>query len=537
MSIKNKLMISVILLIAVFSIICGYLVFLLNKQGQQTVYALQQPLIAVTSSQHAMGKFEQAIVASNKVLSLTTPSLGTDNVKAFETIQQEFEEHLLNAQKNSLSQTSHQVSDEIRRKAGTWFDFVVNYISGQNQTQLQNMTLLKASEVEVSKLLTEFADLTLSEANALSSEVQATTQGQTIGTVTAVVVFAVLALVFSIIMVSRMIAPLNKLQEATYELAHGDGDLTRRLQSNSNDEVGALSDEFNGFIEKVQNIIKQVASSAWSAQEQLATLSGLSTATKAGTESQKREIVNITDSMSELVQIGEQVKLSTELAKEQANSIYSEAQNGAKLVKESDQGIQVLTERVMGTSDVIVELNNASDDINAITSVIENIADQTNLLALNAAIEAARAGEAGRGFSVVAEEVRNLAMKTQESTLSIQETVTKVQGLAEKANTYIQESRDKADSCIVMNTKVTDSLQQVLNNVEQVSNTTNEVTNFTTEQELKALSVNEYLEQIRNVADDTASGSSQLLASQTQVAQAIEDVVENISTFKLQQPS
>ncbi|MFC3120642.1 methyl-accepting chemotaxis protein [Agaribacter flavus] len=533
MSIKRKLMISVFGLIIVFSLISAYLISLLNSQGKQTVFALNQPLIAVTSSQHAMSKFEEAANLANAVLAWTSATSGEQNATRFTLIKADFDKHLLDAQRNSLSESSKQISQEIQEKAQKWFEDVHNYIADEKISSLKNMTLIEQARAEISALLTQFAAHTLDDANALSKSVEENTKTQIVGTIIAVSVSALLALILSLFLVSKMLKPLKSLAIAAYELSSGDGDLTRRLDAKTSDEVGTLSTEFNAFIGKVQKIIEEVATSVWSTQNQLSGLASLAETTRTGTDSQQTEIQHISQSMNEPVELGKQAKLSTELANEQANSINMEAHHGAQLAKETDAGIHLLTDRVSGTSEVILELNNASDEINEITTVIESIADQTNLLALNAAIEAARAGEAGRGFAVVAEEVRNLAMKTQESTYSIQETISKVQGFAEKASAFIKESQDKASSCIEMNSKVNESLNQVLKSAQQVNETTSAVAKFTSEQEGKILHVNEYLTSISKIADETAEGSNQLLRAQKSVNEAIETVANNISVFKL----
>ena len=184
-------------------------------------------------------------------------------------------------------------------------------------------------------------------------------------------------------------------------------------------------------------------------------------------------------------------------------------------------------------SEVILALKNSSSAIGEVLNVIEAIADQTNLLALNAAIEAARAGEAGRGFSVVAEEVRNLAMKTQESTTNIHTTINQIQQQVENAKQAMEHGTMSAQACVNKNAEVSSALHNVLNRVEGIK-VTIEVVNEQTKQQVQSTEhVNSYLHQITEIAEQTSQGSRQLDINSKNVITSMDKVNQKVAQFRI----
>ncbi len=253
------------------------------------------------------------------------------------------------------------------------------------------------------------------------------------------------------------------------EMASGDGDLTQRLKSNSNDEIGALVKGFNTFISKLQEVIAEVTGSTDRVAEAAAGMKRVSEMSAMGMSSQQEEIQLVVTAMAEMTASVDEVSGSAGRASDTANTASSEAIAGKQVVEENMQAIRRLAADVEHASGVIQELDSHSESIGKVLNVIRDIAEQTNLLALNAAIEAARAGEQGRGFAVVADEVRTLATRTHESTREINDMISRLQSGTQSAVQTMTKSREQAQVSVDQAARVGDSLERIAQGVENIS--------------------------------------------------------------------
>merc|ERR1711916_152255 len=212
---------------------------------------------------------------------------------------------------------------------------------------------------------------------------------------------------------------MGKAAEALRDIAEGEGDLTRRLEVRSNDEVGELCRWFNVFIQRIHDIVADVAEIVRTLDTSSQQLMTTTRDTEKGVVRQQSEIQQVVTAVREMAAVVSQVAESVSQAAENAEQADSESANGRQVVVSTMSQIESLSHDINAASVVIDKLQQETDNIGSVLDVIRGIAEQTNLLALNAAIEAARAGEQGRGFAVVADEVRTLASRTQESTQEI----------------------------------------------------------------------------------------------------------------------
>lgn len=533
MTIRQKLILSFVLLICVFSALSLYLVNALNEQGQQTIYAFNQPLNAVNSSLSAANTFTQASSFARKVLAFETPRDTKETKKNFEQLRSQFTKQLNHAKENSLTEKAKKETNEVLILAEQWFTSLDVHLSGLNQNKLIDLRILNAQENKIQIALSTLANNTLFIAKGTALEVADAIDNQLFSVIALLITIAVLALISAVVLAINLLKPLYILKEAIIELHRGDGDLTRRLVINRKDEVGLLSQEFNHFIEKVHTSVTGIASSVVNTQEQLSAFSSITLRTQQGTSQQKDEINNISDAMVGVLDSVSSVIETTVQAETQAKSIYEETKNSVLLINTVNHDMDTLSNQVEEASEVINSLSQSSHDIGSVLDVIESIADQTNLLALNAAIEAARAGDAGRGFSVVADEVRNLAMKTQESTLNIQNTVTKIQQQAVAAKDMMRKGCEGVKECSNKNNELADALSLVLLSVEEIRRTSTVVTGHTQQQNKAINEVNKYLKSIITIADVTAQGSDELQINSEAVMLSMLSVEENMSDFKL----
>lgn len=232
--------------------------------------------------------------------------------------------------------------------------------------------------------------------------------------------------------VALVINPILALTQAMKDMASGDSDLTKRLPLKGQDELTDLTQYFNGFVERIQMMLKEINQTVNSLEGASKNLLTVTHATKSGIEQQLVATQNLNASMSGMASQAKQVENNSSNTTGATEQATGRIRKGGKVVQDAAENIQKVSESMKEISNSVELLNADSETISTVTSVIREIADQTNLLALNAAIEAARAGEHGRGFAVVADEVRGLAQRTQESTLQIEKVVAKIQNATQE---------------------------------------------------------------------------------------------------------
>jgi len=326
------------------------------------------------------------------------------------------------------------------------------------------------------------------------------------------VVFIIIGLIA--VVVYLMILPLTKritrLQETMHGIAEGDGDLTKRIAPLKNDEIGQLVQEFNTFIDKIQALVKETVVITEEVGQSTTTASSISRQTSDIIEEQKQEIELVAASANELAQNSSEISYNANLSQELASSAETQVAQGASVVNQATAGISQLAENVSAAATVVNKLKDDSQSIGEVLNVIRGIADQTNLLALNAAIEAARAGEQGRGFAVVADEVRTLASRTQESTTSIETIIDELQTTASHAVTVMESSRTEAQSSVELTEQVQEVLTEITGVITNIQSQTQEIAKSVTQQSTVAEEVSKNIENVRALTEDTVKGAAEM---------------------------
>ena len=284
---------------------------------------------------------------------------------------------------------------------------------------------------------------------------------------------------------------LGKLLVSLKDIASGDGDLTKRIQKTSNDELGDVVDWFNQFVDKLHNSITDVVKSIEPLTSLSADLGSLTSETLSISANQNEATEQVSLVVEEMVSSVKAVSNNANSASEAANEADKAAKDGRDIVTKTVASINGLAEEVERAGEVIRKLEADTGNVGTILDVIKGIAEQTNLLALNAAIEAARAGEQGRGFAVVADEVRTLASRTQDSTQEIQKVIEELQTAARSAVDVMGQSKQRAQASVEHAAQTGESLAAITERVSAITEMNRQIASAAEEQERAAYSIKE----------------------------------------------
>jgi methyl-accepting chemotaxis protein len=350
-------------------------------------------------------------------------------------------------------------------------------------------------------------------------------------------IFTIIAILVSVIISFLIIRSIKKafltVTLSLNDIASGGGDLTQRLDETGEKEVQELSIAFNSFIAKIQNIIKQAAASSAQLITEMKQLTELSVDTKLNVNQQESKIDQVATAMNQMTATVQEVSRNASHASESAHAADTESSKGQQVVTQVTKAINDLAADVAHTSTTINTLKKDTEQIGSVLDVIKGIAEQTNLLALNAAIEAARAGEQGRGFAVVADEVRTLASRTQESTQEIQKMIERLQAGAISAVEAMNKGQENTHTTVEKAELAGKALSAITLAVSQIAEQNEQIATAAREQSSVAEDINKNIVSISALSVQAAQGAEHTAASsQASEVTAIE-LQRMLSTFKV----
>jgi len=329
-----------------------------------------------------------------------------------------------------------------------------------------------------------------------------------------------LALIFGLVaawaITRQIILPLNQTLKVAERVASGD--LSQDLISLRQDELGQLQRAMQSMTVGLRELIGGISDGVTQIASAAEQLSAVTEQTSAGVNSQKVETDQVATAMNEMAATVQEVARNAEEASEAALAADQQAREGDKVVGEAIAQIERLATEVGNSTEAMGHLKRESDKIGSVLDVIKSVAQQTNLLALNAAIEAARAGEAGRGFAVVADEVRSLAQRTQKSTEEIEELIVGLQSGTQQVANIMDNSRGLTDSSVELTRRAGTTLENITRTVSTIQAMNSQIATAAEQQSAVAEEINRSVLNVRDISEQTAAASEETAASSTELA-------------------
>ena len=406
-------------------------------------------------------------------------------------------------------------------------------ISGDvDMSQLQKRINAMNSELEtVRNSFSAFRDqrytqFTQTIATANEQSEQTVYLGLIVGSLT-IVVLLVVALPIS----RNITGNLQNIVRSLKDIAAGSGDLTQRLPKSGSDEIGELVEAFNTFVAKLQGTISEMIDATKHLNALSAQLKNIAADTNQQMASQKQASEAASHAVEQMNDSVNNVASNAAAAADSAQDADHKAHGGQRIVGDTVNNINLLASEIGQAADIIQELENDTNSVGIILDVIKGIAEQTNLLALNAAIEAARAGEQGRGFAVVADEVRTLASRTQESTEEIQSLIERLQQKASQAVGAMKSGTNRAETSVRDASSASESLVEITSMVESIKKMNSEIAEATEIERKLSDSIYQHVKKMDEISAYTSAQTRQLAESSNEVARYAESLQRNTSQF------
>jgi len=536
-SIKHKLTVPIILLILISSISSILNVKSTWMQNEISEQLSDQLMPALLAMEDGYRDIYQATSAMQGI------ALSQSN-KELEHHLVEFEDNAYKAlprfQKALLAQAllPTSFSRDVSQLTNATTQWLAEYdaIKGQPQQEWPSLIIKKQSEIEQKfgdmreKLNVVKDALEEKKSQADQSIAALRNQGEIILELGSLIVL-MFAIVFLVFVQRTIINPITQLKEALFQIASGNGDLRQRVTSTSTDELGSMSNSFNEFVSKIEKTINHVIGTTETLRNEVQALEKLTINISNSTDLQQRDSEAVASAVHEMLNTSHTVSGSATQTSDSTKLAQEQTMIANDTVNSTIDSITELSNDINLAGEVINTLNSDVEQIASVLDVIRGIADQTNLLALNAAIEAARAGEQGRGFAVVADEVRSLASRTSSSTGEIQEMIERLQGGATKAVSVMSASVASSVNTIDNAGLAKESLTQILDAINHVNEQVSHIATASQEQSAVSEDISQNVQAIADSSNAIVNVVSETRTSFQKLAYQCNELDKLVSQF------
>ncbi|WP_455203429.1 methyl-accepting chemotaxis protein [Kaarinaea lacus] len=386
---------------------------------------------------------------------------------------------------------------------------------------------------QLSAMVDPFLQRTQNESRRVLTELQQNSHTVRVSTMVFMGIGIVVILITYFGSMVGIIKPVETITERIKDIAEGEGDLTKKLDASKRNEIGELAHWFNTFTDKIQLVVQEVVSATKSVNEAVVQMTKVTADTNNAMQRQQIQTEQVATAMNEMSATVAEVSKNAATASEEVKNSSAQANTGKQVVTQTIDSISNVATEVERAAEVIQVLEQDSENIGKVLDVIRNIAEQTNLLALNAAIEAARAGEQGRGFAVVADEVRTLASRTQESTQEIQTMIERLQTGAQEAVNVMDVGRSQVEASVDQAMNAGAALDSITTAVGTIADMSMQIASAAEQQSVVAEQINENVVVINESAQQT-SQSTQLAAScSTELSGQVAKLQQLVSRFQV----
>jgi methyl-accepting chemotaxis protein len=383
------------------------------------------------------------------------------------------------------------------------------------------------------KVIDELTEQLQTEAKAAANDAHSRVESSHVIQITTLALGLLVCVLVAVLFPPLVTEPLKRVIGAIEDLASGDGDLTLRMSVDRKDELGCLAGSLNRFLEKLHSLIGQVSTTSGLVRDASDRALQLNDQTQEMISKQHEATEVVATAINEMVATVQEIARSAAKAAEAAEQADADASEGNERVNSSAASIRDLAQDVDRAGEVVHALESEAEGIGSVLDVIRGIAEQTNLLALNAAIEAARAGEQGRGFAVVADEVRTLASRTQQSTKEIQDMIERLQSGSGDAVSVMDTGREKGQSSVELAESAGQSLVQITKAVASISEMNTQIASAADEQNVVSEEINQNVSDIRLLSDRNSQVSSEAAEAGQVLSGYAQDLDRIVQNFKI----
>lgn len=512
LSLRWKLRLPLLLLAVVVVFMGFYAVGTSKTLGSNAVTIAKTNLPEIELLIQADRDLYQALIAERSLLQLDTSVAELLVLEQQENATQAYDRILKSLDLSNTSTAAER--DEFIRRYRQWKDRAdeVLGLAATLETRAAARTLSYGGAAEafehVRTYIDELQEKRLAHVDRFTQEIDQNEEAATRNLLALVVIGAVVSLAAAVFLPVVVARQVSQISNRVQNIAEGDGDLTIRIPVDTQDELGELASHVNHFMEKLQRIIANVLSNAHEVSKTAESLLDVSSKSQRAADDQCQAINMVVTAVNELTMAIQEVANNTGNTAQNTREASSITDSGQERIRLAVERVQQLAVRISETANFMLSLEGEAKNVTSVIDVIRGVAEQTNLLALNAAIEAARAGEQGRGFAVVADEVRTLASRTQQSTTDIQGMLNQLQQGVQRAVDAMSASSSMTQEAASSANEAGQSLMGIGSAVKEIADMTIQIATAAEEQSLVTSEIDKNLVQINTLAMDTAMGAS-----------------------------